>query len=315
MFKFLIAVLVAMQIAIPIAVARQSIVNSDVRAAAEINRSKIENGTADHVVINDGGGALSSEAQLSITRGGTGSGTALGGFNALSPLTTKGDLLTIDSGNNIRKAIGSDGFVLTADASTSGGIKWAQPVQGSSSTPTDIASAGSAGSNSTYSKSDHTHRGVLSLSKNGSSALYGSVTLTAGTGISLTQSGQDISIAASAGSGSSQENFSINGNVSLLSSGLPITFIDGVRRVESSKTITKIVVCASNSGSGTTTVRIRYGTSSLSSNTTVNLTGTAGLSCNDSGAISLSVNSGEYVVADLTAVGTDVADLSIAVLY
>ncbi len=42
-----------------------------------IPRSSIAAGTADYVVINDGSGNLSEEAQLAVSRGGTGSGTAL----------------------------------------------------------------------------------------------------------------------------------------------------------------------------------------------------------------------------------------------
>ncbi len=48
-----------------------AIVNADVDAAAAIARSKLAVGTADHVVINSGTGAFSSEAQLALTRGGT----------------------------------------------------------------------------------------------------------------------------------------------------------------------------------------------------------------------------------------------------
>lgn len=48
------------------------ITNARVDAAAAIARSKIANGTADHVVINGGGGALSSEATLAGSRGGLG---------------------------------------------------------------------------------------------------------------------------------------------------------------------------------------------------------------------------------------------------
>jgi hypothetical protein len=48
------------------------IVNADVNASAAIARTKIANGTASYVIINDGSGTLSEEAQLSTTRGGTG---------------------------------------------------------------------------------------------------------------------------------------------------------------------------------------------------------------------------------------------------
>jgi hypothetical protein len=49
-----------------------SIVNADVSTTAAISRSKIAVGTADHVVTNSGTGAFSSEAQLTVTKGGTG---------------------------------------------------------------------------------------------------------------------------------------------------------------------------------------------------------------------------------------------------
>lgn len=53
-------------------IAAGAIVNADISATAEIARAKLANGTADHVVINDGTGDLTSEAQLAGTRGGTG---------------------------------------------------------------------------------------------------------------------------------------------------------------------------------------------------------------------------------------------------
>jgi len=53
------------------------IVNADINASAAIARSKIAAGTVNHVLINSGAGALSSEALLAVSRGGTNSGTAL----------------------------------------------------------------------------------------------------------------------------------------------------------------------------------------------------------------------------------------------
>lgn len=53
---------------------------------------------------------------LPIANGGTSGATALAGFNALSPLTTRGDLLTRDATNNIRLAKGATGKFLTTDA-------------------------------------------------------------------------------------------------------------------------------------------------------------------------------------------------------
>lgn len=49
-----------------------NIKNADIKAGAAIARNKLESGSNSHVVINDGSGVLSSEAQLAKSRGGTG---------------------------------------------------------------------------------------------------------------------------------------------------------------------------------------------------------------------------------------------------
>jgi hypothetical protein len=67
---------------------------------------------------------------LSIAKGGTGQTSASSAFNSLSPTTTKGDLVVRDASTNTRLAIGTDGYVLTADSAESTGIKWA-PQTGS----------------------------------------------------------------------------------------------------------------------------------------------------------------------------------------
>lgn len=59
----------------------------------------------------------------------SGAGTPIGAFNALSPLTTNGDLLTYSSGTNVRLPIGTDGQVLTV---VSGMPAWAAGGGGSS---------------------------------------------------------------------------------------------------------------------------------------------------------------------------------------
>ena len=72
-----------------------------------------------------------SGTDVAVADGGTGASTALAGFNALSPLTTKGDILTRDATDNIRVAVGTDGWVLTADSTQASGIKWAAVSGGS----------------------------------------------------------------------------------------------------------------------------------------------------------------------------------------
>ena len=49
-----------------------NIADADVSSSAAIARSKVDVGTANHVVINSGTGAFSSEAQLGVSRGGLG---------------------------------------------------------------------------------------------------------------------------------------------------------------------------------------------------------------------------------------------------
>ncbi len=94
-----------------------AVVNADVDAAAAIARTKIAAGTADHVVINDGSGALSSEAALSPARGGTGVVN-----DAAATLTRSGayDLaLTTTAATSL--TLPTAGTVLSVTATGSGG--------------------------------------------------------------------------------------------------------------------------------------------------------------------------------------------------
>lgn len=93
--------------------------------AGSIPRNQIAAGTASHVITNDGAGLLSSEAQLAITRGGTGQSTATAAFNALSPITTRGDLVTNDGSNDTRLAVGAANTVLKSDGTDP---SWSQIV-------------------------------------------------------------------------------------------------------------------------------------------------------------------------------------------
>lgn len=75
--------------------------------SATIPRADIAAGTADHVVINDGSGNLSSEAQLAVSRG----GTNLGSY-------TSGDLLYASGSTTLSKlGVGSNGQVLKVASS------------------------------------------------------------------------------------------------------------------------------------------------------------------------------------------------------
>lgn len=65
---------------------------------------------------------------LPLANGGTGQATAPAAFGALSPLTTKGDLLAYST-LNARLPVGTNGQVLTADSGQALGVAWA-PASG-----------------------------------------------------------------------------------------------------------------------------------------------------------------------------------------
>jgi trimeric autotransporter adhesin len=81
---------------------------------------------------NTTGTASNVTGVVAIANGGTGQTTAITAFDALSPATTKGDLIVSDGTDNVRLAVGVNNYVLTADSTTATGIKWAVASGGSS---------------------------------------------------------------------------------------------------------------------------------------------------------------------------------------
>lgn len=85
------------------------IADANVDTSAAIARSKIASGTADHVVINSGAGALSSEAALSPVRGGTGISN-----NAAATLTRSGNhALTLTTSGTTSVTLPTSGTLAT----------------------------------------------------------------------------------------------------------------------------------------------------------------------------------------------------------
>jgi hypothetical protein len=74
---------------------------------------------------NTTGTASNVTGTVAIANGGTGQTSQVAAFDALSPTTTKGDLIAYDGTDNVRLPIGTDTFVLTADSTQATGMKWA----------------------------------------------------------------------------------------------------------------------------------------------------------------------------------------------
>jgi hypothetical protein len=130
-----------------------NISNGNVAAAAGIARTKLGSGTASHVLINDGSGVMSSEAQLAGTRGGSGvsnAGTFTWGANNITfttsgatslnlptsgtlfanPMTGGGQLMygTAPNGDPALVAAGSSGQLLMSAGT--GAPTWADTITG-----------------------------------------------------------------------------------------------------------------------------------------------------------------------------------------
>ncbi len=70
------------------------------------------------------GNNISLTTPLAITYGGTGQTTKTDAFDALSPTTTKGDIIVYDGSDNARLAAAANGRGLYTDSSTSTGLKY-----------------------------------------------------------------------------------------------------------------------------------------------------------------------------------------------
>jgi hypothetical protein len=89
------------------------------------------------------GNAANVTGTVAIANGGTGQTTQTAAFDALAPTTTKGDLIVSNGSDNIRLAVGTNGYLLTADSAEASGIKWA-------AAPVSTTVANDASTNASY---------------------------------------------------------------------------------------------------------------------------------------------------------------------
>ena len=102
----------------------------------------ISGGGIDSVTIT--GGTISGlDDAIAIADGGTGQTTKQDAFDALSPLTTEGDLITYDGVNNVRLGLGNAGEVLKTNA-TEDGLEWGVGYVSPTTTQGDLIVRGAA---------------------------------------------------------------------------------------------------------------------------------------------------------------------------
>lgn len=107
-------------------------------ACTAAGRALIDDATAGDQRTTLGLGTVAVENTVPIAKGGTGQTTQTAGFDALSPTTTKGDLVVDDGTNAVRLPVGAtDGHVLTVDAAEQTGVKWAAAAGGGDALTTD----------------------------------------------------------------------------------------------------------------------------------------------------------------------------------
>jgi hypothetical protein len=90
---------------------------------------------------NTTGTASNVTGTVAIANGGTGQTTKVAAFDALSPASTKGDLIAFDGTDNVRLPVGADGLVLQADSTQTTGLKWAAAGSSGATITNDTATS------------------------------------------------------------------------------------------------------------------------------------------------------------------------------
>jgi hypothetical protein len=136
--------------------------------------------------------------------------------------------------------------------------------------PANPAAAASAGTSLKAAPADHVHQGVHSLHADGNANIYGDARLVSGSGITLTQSGQDITVATSGGltnkiTWASDCQLANTGNTETLAQEWVINFDDA--STGGAVNIQVRISAAVKAAAGTGTFNVRVGATNLGSTT------------------------------------------------
>lgn len=154
---------------------------------------------------------------------------------------------------------------------------------------------------------------VRHLSVAGQTALIGDITMSAGSNITLAQSGQNITITSTASASTA-----LNARWALTGAVVPYNDIDGPHYQTSTQSLTTVNLTMLNSGtSGNTSVRLNQYRSGLLNNAqTATVTANAGLPTSSASALTgtLSLLAGDVVTVDITQTASGAPE-SIAIEY
>ena len=97
--------------------ARKTMVDTDSTQA-------LTNKTINSTTIPTSATLVVSTDVIGIATGGTGQTSKTPAFDALSPTTTKGDLIAYNGTDNVRVPVGTNGYLLKSDSTAAAGVSW-----------------------------------------------------------------------------------------------------------------------------------------------------------------------------------------------
>jgi hypothetical protein len=162
---------------------------------------------------NTTGTAANVTGTVAVINGGTGQTTASAAFNALSPITTTGDLILGNGTNSAtRLGIGANGYVLTSNGTTA---SWVAGGGGGSGTVTSVAA--SVPSFLSIAGSPITTSGTLAISYSGTALPIAN----GGTGLTATPANGEIDIGN--GTGFTRTTLTAGSNITITNASGAIT--------------------------------------------------------------------------------------------